>query len=643
MVTEAERVYGASDPKYRNASAPPPRAWVDRDSNKGWFRRLMPVLAAHRVLIALSLLAGLLVAAFGAVIPRLVMNAIDVALDKQAADIGFYGWLLGGIALVRFGTSMGFRYGMQKASQELEYDLRAGIYQHLLTLSFGFYDRAQTGQLISRANADIRAVQMFLIFAPLMSMTLVTFVAALGIMLSINPLLTLVAMIPIPGVYWVGHQMRGKLFPMSWLIQARLADVATIVEENVTGVRVVKSFAAERQQLGLLGRASERLRWITLKQVRIRSFFAPVMENLPRIGRALVLLYGGWLAIGGQITIGALVAINMYMIGLQAPFRVIGFLMIMSQRAAASAQRIYAIFDERSEVEEREGAVDLPIERGHVVFEQVSFGYGAAPNVIEDLSLTIEAGESVAVVGRTGSGKSTLIRLLPRFYDVRSGTVMIDGVDVRDATLESLRTRIGLVLDEPFLFSESIHANIAYARPDATREQVAEAAALADAHEFIEELPEGYDTIVGERGYTLSGGQRQRIAIARTLLVDPKLLILDDATSSVDVHVEQQIHRALMRLVEGRTTIVIAHRLSTIALANRVVLLEEGRIVADGTHEELLRTTPAYAEVLTRAAEAGSTQLETELASGVGSEDLLEDVPQAGRMTPGLGRPEKAS
>jgi ATP-binding cassette subfamily B protein len=622
MVVAAERVYGASDPKYRNASAPPPRAWIDPDREKGWLRRLMPVLSAHRTLILASLGAGLLVAGAGAITPRLVMSAIDVALHEQTTPIAFYAWLLGGVAFARFLFSMAFRYGMQRSSQELEYDLRAAIYQHLSTLSFGFYDRAQTGQLISRANADIKAVQMFLMLAPLLSITVVSFVASLGIMFSIHPLLTLVALVPIPGVYWVGLRMRGQLFPISWVIQARQADVATIVEENVTGVRIVKSFAAERQQLGLLGRASERLRWITLKQVRIRAFFAPLMENLPRIGRALVLLYGGWLAIQGHITIGALVAINMYMIGLQAPFRMIGFLMIMSQRAAASAQRIYAIFDEQSEIHEREDAVDLAIEEGRVCFDRVSFGYGDGPNILEELSLTIDAGETVAIVGRNGSGKSTLARLLPRFYDVRSGRITIDGVDVRDATLESLRTRIGLVLDEPFLFSESIHDNIAYARPDATRAQVVEAARLADAERFIEELAQGYDTVVGERGYTLSGGQRQRIAIARTLLADPRVLILDDATSSVDVRVEQQIHDALARLLAGRTTIVIAHRLSTIALADRVVLLDRGRIAADGTHEELLENVPEYAEVLTRVGEARGLASEPARTTGFAARDL---------------------
>jgi ATP-binding cassette subfamily B protein len=337
--------------------------------------------------------------------------------------------------------------------------------------------------------------------------------------------------------------------------------------------------------------------------VEIRSGFAPLMENLPRIGRALALLVGGYLAIGGSLSIGALVAMNLYFVGLQAPFRIIGFLLIMSERAAASSQRIYAIFDEQPEIVDREGAHELEVSEGRIEFDDVSFGYGDGEDVLSNLDLEIAAGETVAVVGRTGCGKSTLMRLVPRFYDLRSGAIRIDGQDVRDVGVLGLRRSVGLVLDEPFLFSESIHDNIAYARPDAKREEVEAAAYLADADRFIRELDEGYDTVIGERGYTLSGGQRQRIAIARTLLADPRILILDDATSSLDVKVEQEIHNELRGLFEGRTVLIVAHRLSTIALASRVVLLGDSGILASGTHEELMRTTPAYAEILTRGEE----------------------------------------
>jgi len=596
-------------------AAGPPSATLDPDPTLGWFRRLLPLFRARWRLIAAALSAGLVMIACGVALPRIVMEAIDVALTRRSQPIAVFAAILTAVACLRALGSMGFRYGIQRAASALEYDLRAAIYEHLAGLSFGFYDRVQTGQLISRANADIRALQMFLAMAPLMAVTLCVFAGSLAIMISIHPLLTAVALVPIPGVYWLGLQMRGKLFPISWLISARQADVATIVEENVTGQRIVKAFAAEGHQIGALRRAAERLRWATLEQVHIRSSFAPMMENLPRVGRALVLLYGGWLAIEGQVTIGALIAVNMYMVGLQAPFRVIGFLMIMSQRAAASAARIYAIFDERSEILEREDARPLAIAEGRIEMRDVRFGYADGADVLRGLSLRIEPGETLAVVGRTGSGKSTIARLIARFYDVRAGSIAIDGVDVRDATLESLRTGIGLVLDEPFLFSESIHDNIAYARPDAAREDVVLAAKRAGAHRFVEELPRGYETVVGERGYTLSGGQRQRIAIARTLLADPRVLILDDATSSLDVHVEQAIHDALRELFAGRTTIVIAHRLSTISLASRVVLLDGGRIVADGSHEALLRDVPGYAEILMRG-EAESREPDLEATGG---------------------------
>jgi ATP-binding cassette, subfamily B, bacterial len=404
----------------------------------------------------------------------------------------------------------------------------------------------------------------------------------------------------------VGARLRRHIFPISWVVQSRLADVATIVEENVTGVRVVKSFAAEQQQVRELEGAARRLQWAAVKQVDYRAKYAPVMENLPRFGLALVLLYGGWLAIDEQVTIGTLVAFNAYVLMLQAPFRMLGFFMMMGQRAAASADRIYEVLDEQPAVQERPGAVDLVDPRGDVEFRDVGFGYADGPEILSDFSLRVRPGETVALVGRTGCGKSTVARLLDRFYDATSGAVLIDGRDVRDLTLPSLRAAVGMVLDEPFLFSLSIRDNIAYGRPDAAMDDVRAAAEAAGATEFVEALPEGFDTVIGERGYTLSGGQRQRIAIARTLLINPRVLVLDDATSAIDVQVEEQIHDALRTLMEGRTTVVIAHRLSTINLADRVVLLERGRVVASGTHAELMRTEPRYAEVLAHADDNGN-------------------------------------
>ena len=392
--------------------------------------------------------------------------------------------------------------------------------------------------------------------------------------------------------------MRELMFPISWIVQARTADVATIVEENVTGARVVKSFAAEAQQLDALALAARRLRWGSIRQIDVRAQYAPLLEALPRLGLAAVLLYGGLLAIDGEVTVGTLVAFSAYVVLLQAPFRMLGFMLMLGQRAAASAGRIYEILDTEAEIVDRPGAVDLVEPRGEVELRDVTFRYGEAGPVLEHLDLHLAPGETVALIGRTGSGKSTIARLLPRFYDATDGAVLVDGHDVRDLTVRSLRAAIGLVLDEPFLFSASVRDNIAYGRPDASDDDVRAAARAAGAEEFIDALPEGFDSEVGERGYTLSGGQRQRVAIARTLLDDPAILILDDATSAIDVQVEEEIHAALRVLMEGRTTLVIAHRLSTIALAERVVLLEGGRIVADGTHAGLMATEPRYAEVL---------------------------------------------
>jgi ATP-binding cassette subfamily B protein len=338
-----------------------------------------------------------------------------------------------------------------------------------------------------------------------------------------------------------------------------------------------------------------------VKDAEIRAQYTPLVQNLPTIALALVLLFGGWMVVSGQSKVGTIVAFNGYLLILQAPFMMMGQLVMMGQRAKASAARIFEILDENPDVVERPGAYDLENVSGRIDFNHVAFAYGRGIDVLSGFDLHISAGETVAIVGRTGSGKSTVARLVNRFYDVTDGSITIDGHDVRDLTLHSLRSCVGVVLDEPFLFSVSIHENIAYGRPSATPEEVEAAARAANAHEFIVRLPEGYDTVVGERGYTLSGGQRQRIAIARTLLVNPPILILDDATSAIDVHVEAEIHEALTRLLAHRTTIVIAHRLSTIALASRVALLENGECVATGTHDELLVSNPLYSEVLAQS------------------------------------------
>jgi ATP-binding cassette subfamily B protein len=400
----------------------------------------------------------------------------------------------------------------------------------------------------------------------------------------------------------MGLRMRRQMFPVSWLIQARLAEVATIVDENINGVRVVKSFAAEQRELNTLELAADKLQWSYVRDADLRARFTPVVQNLPQVGMAFVLLLGGYLVIHGHLGVGAILAFSAYIVMLQAPFQMLGMLVMLGQRAAASAGRIYEVLDEEPDVVDAPDAVVLSHSRGDVELEGVDFAYGQdAPLVLNGLNLHLRPGETVAMVGRTASGKTTVARLLSRFYDVTAGSVKIDGHDVRDVTIESLRSQIGVVLDEPFLFSMSIADNIAYGRPHAPIEEIQAAARAAGAEEFIMQLPRGYDTIIGERGYTLSGGQRQRVAIARTLLVNPPILVLDDATSAVDVQVEQGIHEALKTLMQGRTTLIVAHRLSTIGLADRVVLLEHGQIVADGTHAELLESSQLYAEVLAQA------------------------------------------
>jgi ATP-binding cassette subfamily B protein len=591
--------HGVPDSRY-----PPPRATIDPDRSLSWLRRARPIVLAHRRTLLTALVLSFVGLVLQVQIPKLLNDAVTNSLQHSTVPLGHYVRLVLVFAVLAGISGYISRLFLLRTAYAMEFDLRNIIYEHLTQMSFGFYDRVQSGQLISRANSDIRSVQMYLTFGPAIIVQCAVAAVAFGYMLSINVPLAFVAMCTLPFVFRLSVKMRRSMFPVSWLIQSRLADIATIVDENINGVRVVKSFVAEPRELTTLARSADRLQWAYIKDADLRARFTPAVQNLPQIGLALVLLVGGYLVIHGQLQVGAILAFSAYIVILQAPFQLLGMLIMLGQRAKASAERIYEVLDEAPTVIDRPGAIDLVECDGDVSFESVDFAYADGPMVLHDFSLHLAPGETVAMVGRTASGKTTVSRLLPRFYDVSAGAVKVDGHDVRDLTLVSLRSQIGVVLDEPFLFSSSIRENIAYGRPDADINEVEAAAQAAGAEEFIRELPDGYDTVVGERGYTLSGGQRQRVAIARTLLVNPPILVLDDATSAVDVQVEQQIHEALRVLMEGRTTLVVAHRLSTIGLADRVVLLDAGRIVADGTHEQLLASTPLYVEVLDQVAEA---------------------------------------
>ncbi|GIU83664.1 MAG: hypothetical protein KatS3mg008_0439 [Acidimicrobiales bacterium] len=580
---------------------PRPEVHIDPDPSKGWWRRILPLVKAHRWLLATSLVTSLIALMANVAAPAVVQAAIDRALlPPRSSPLTPFVVTLALLAAARAVFAFAYRYGLYRLAYELETDLRSIVYRHLTRMSFSFFDRAQTGQLVSRANSDIRAIQMFLAFGPFMFTTTLMFLVAFGYMLSVHAPLAILAVLPLPGVYLVGHRLRDRMFPLSWIVQGRLAEVATVVDENINGVRVVKSFAAEERQIRALARAATRLRWAAVRQIDERARHAPLMENLPRLGMVIVLGYGGWLTMRGDIQVGTIVAFNAYIAMLQAPFRLLGFFLMMGQRAKASAERIYEILDQQPEIRDRPGALVLRHPEGALQMKSVEFGYRPGSPILTGLDMEIEPGEKVALVGRTGCGKSTLARLIPRFYDVWSGSVLFDGTDVRDITQTSLRAAVCMVGDEPFLFSATVRDNIAFPRPDAPMEEIVEAARIAGAHEFISELPHGYDTVVGERGYTLSGGQRQRVALARAILARPKLLVLDDATSAVDVRIEEQILAALAERLESCTTLVISHRISTVSLADRVLLLDDGRIVAEGSHSHLLRAEPTYREILVR-------------------------------------------
>jgi ATP-binding cassette subfamily B protein len=506
-------------------------------------------------------------------------------------------------AIVVIGTAkallmVGRRFISGRQALGVEFDLRNAVYSHLLRLSFRFYDRHQTGQLMSRATVDLQSVRFFLGYGLIFFFQhALTIVGVTAIMLWTDWRLAFVALAITPAIVALAYRYSKVSHPILRDVQQRIADVATVAEENIVGVHVVKSFAQEWREQEKFGRRSEAVFDQTVRANRQRSLYVPLLSFVPLLAQAGVLLVGGWMVVHGRLTVGEFFAFNLYVTMLIMPLRMLGMWIGQAQRATASGERIFQVLDEPEDISDGPKALELPPGEGRIAFEGVSFGYDSERPVLEDVDLVLEPGSNVAVIGHTGSGKTTLTALVPRFYDVTAGRVVVDGADVRDVRLASLRRSIAVISQDPFLFSTTVRENIGFGAPGATDEEIEQAARLAQAHEFIAELPNGYDTVIGERGITLSGGQRQRIAIARAIVVNPRILILDDATASVDATTEARIRLGLREAMKGRTTLIIAHRLSTISLADEVVVLDHGRVAARGSREELAATSPVYREI----------------------------------------------
>ena len=563
------------------------------------FVRLLGFLRPYRSRAIWSLVLAGVATGATVLLPWLTGLGIDAVQRGDRSDLRLLAVAVVGVALVRVVLSVARRLVAGRVSLAIELDLRNLMYAHLQSLELGFFARQQTGQLMSRATVDLQSVRFFLgyglVFVAQSGLTII--LAAIA-MLVLQPGLAALALAPVPFVVLVAWRYGRRSRPALQEVQQRIAELTADVEENISGVRVVKAFAAEDRQLERFRGSVHRVFDQSMVATRLRAFYNPYIGFLPNIGLAVILLLGGRQVVNGSLSLGDFTAFYAYLLMLINPMRQLGVALSLAQRATASGARVFELLDREARIVNAPGAPPLPEGRGRVELRDVRFSYEGAPRpALHDIDLVVEAGTTVALVGATGSGKTTLVQLLGRLYDVTEGAVLIDGADVRDVDVTSLRSEIAVVDDDPFLFSDTVHSNIAYARPDATREEVELAAERAQAAGFIAELPNGYDTRVGERGLTLSGGQRQRVAIARALLADPRILILDDATSSVDASTEQAIKGALREVMAGRTTFVIAHRLSTIALADDIVVLEGGTIAARGTHGQLLDQSPLYAEI----------------------------------------------
>src|ERR687887_254255 len=533
-------------------------------------------------------------------IPWLSGRAIDQVRQGDRSGLTALGLAVLGAGALRLALTVVRRLVAGRVSLGVELDLRNRMYEHLQALELGFFDRQQTGQLMSRSTVDLQSVRFFLGYGLVfMLQSALTILLAAGAMIAVQPGLAAVSLIPVPIVVFVAARYGRRSRPALQELQQRIAELTADVEENIGGVRVVKSFAREDRQLerfrGRVGRVFDQ----AMLSTRLQAFYNPFIGFLPQAGLAAILFYGGRQVIDGRLTIGEFSAFYTYLLMLLSPMRTLGISLGLAQRATAAGARVYQILDREPRVTSPAGAPPLPPGSGHVELRDVTLRYeGAQRDALRHVSVDIPAGTTVALVGATGSGKTTLMQLIPRLYDVSEGAVLVDGADVRDVDVSSLPSQIAVVNDDPFLFSATVAENIAYARADASGEEIELAARRAQNHSFLGELPGGYETPVGERGVTLSGGQRQRLAIARALLADPRILILDDATSSVDASTEQEIKQALGEVMAGRTTFVIAHRLSTISLADTIVVLEDGEVIAAGVHDELLEQSELYREIV---------------------------------------------
>ena len=584
-------------------------------------------------------LGGSLVATLvQAAIPLIMAWIVDSTILTHRHPVWLGAGLLIVAGLISFAGVYTRRYKGGQLSLDVQHAMRTELFESLSRLDGARQDQLHTGQIVSRSISDLNMVQSLLSMIPMLLGNALLFVLSISIMAYLSPMLTLVALVIAPALWLIAIASRRKLFPASWDAQQKAADVAGVVDGAVTGVRVVKGFGQEEQEIERLEDASSTLYASRVRAVRLTARYNPALQAVPLFGQVGILALGGWLAIHGSIQIGVFLAFALYIGQMVAPVRALTGLITIGQEARASVIRVFEVIDSRPVITEQPGAVDLPPGTPDIEFDHVGFGYVPSEPVLRGLSLRMRPGETLALVGTSGSGKSTISLLLPRFYDVSSGAIRVGGHDVRELTMESLRASIGLVMEDSFLFSESIRANIAYGRPDATLAQIMAAAGAAEAHEFITGLPDGYDTVIGEQGLTLSGGQRQRVSLARALITDPAILILDDATSAIDATIEAQIHATLRTVMAGRTTVLIAHRRSTLQLADRIAVLDEGRLVDEGTHEELTARCPLYRLLLAGPGDdaEGIDAGELGYHENSGRPDPAGRRPTGGSVTPAL-------